>query len=116
MVSYRVLRLRVCSLASVIFLLFSFTIGHYKTLERKETTADAQEIHALVSVLLAVRLTFRFICLFHRLIYVRFFPFSFCFTTHRSDTPLIYKAVPSWFVKVEQFQKRLLEINAMSYW
>ena len=30
----------------------------------------------------------------------------------RSDTPLIYKAVPSWFVRVEQIRDRLIANNA----
>ena len=36
--------------------------------------------------------------------------------TSRSDTPLIYKAVPGWFVKVESFVDRLLVNNKASYW
>ncbi|KAJ8675218.1 hypothetical protein QAD02_011004 [Eretmocerus hayati] len=34
----------------------------------------------------------------------------------RSDTPLIYKAVPSWFIRVESFKDKLLEANAKTYW
>lgn len=34
----------------------------------------------------------------------------------RSDTPLIYKAVPSWFVTVETIVDQLLENNSKSYW
>ena len=34
----------------------------------------------------------------------------------RSDTPLIYKAVPSWFVKVEEVKDRLLANNEKTYW
>lgn len=34
----------------------------------------------------------------------------------RSETPLIYRAVPSWFVRVEQYSKQLLESNAQTYW
>lgn len=34
----------------------------------------------------------------------------------RSDTPLIYRAVPSWFVRVEQMQQKLLQSNEMTYW
>ena len=34
----------------------------------------------------------------------------------RSDTPLIYRAVPSWFVRVEQMQEKLLETNSATYW
>eukprot|EP00742_Colponemidia_sp_Colp-10_P002909 GILJ01003106.1.p1 GENE.GILJ01003106.1~~GILJ01003106.1.p1 ORF type:complete len:1149 (-),score=229.84 GILJ01003106.1:175-3621(-) len=34
----------------------------------------------------------------------------------RSETPLIYKAVPSWFVKVENLKERLLANNLQSYW
>jgi len=34
----------------------------------------------------------------------------------RSDTPLIYKAIPSWFVKVECIRDKLLENNEKTYW
>lgn len=34
----------------------------------------------------------------------------------RSETPLIYKAVPSWFVRVEQATTQLLENNQKTYW
>ena len=33
-----------------------------------------------------------------------------------SDTPLIYKAVPSWFVRVENLVDKLLTNNMKSYW
>ena len=39
--------------------------------------------------------------------------YPFCW---RSDTPLIYRAVPSWFIRVEQFRERLLELNTHTYW
>jgi len=39
--------------------------------------------------------------------------YPFCW---RSDTPLIYKAVPSWFIAVERIQEQLLENNKKSYW
>ena len=39
--------------------------------------------------------------------------YPFCW---RSDTPLIYKAVPSWFVAVESVKERLLANNAQTYW
>ncbi|KAK8617842.1 hypothetical protein V6N13_080747 [Hibiscus sabdariffa] len=34
----------------------------------------------------------------------------------RSDTPLIYRAVPSWFVKVTQLKEQLLDNNKHTYW
>lgn len=34
----------------------------------------------------------------------------------RSDRPLIYKAVPSWFVRVEQLRDQLLTNNEKTYW
>eukprot|EP00922_Rhytidocystis_sp_ex-Travisia-forbesii_P006169 GHVS01008922.1.p1 GENE.GHVS01008922.1~~GHVS01008922.1.p1 ORF type:complete len:982 (+),score=115.56 GHVS01008922.1:155-3100(+) len=34
----------------------------------------------------------------------------------RSDTPLIYRAVPCWFVKVEQLKDRLIANNQLTYW
>ncbi|BDA43238.1 Isoleucine-tRNA ligase, cytoplasmic [Coccomyxa sp. Obi] len=39
--------------------------------------------------------------------------YPFCW---RSDTPLIYKAVPSWFIKVTEFRDRLLAANEGTYW
>eukprot|EP01112_Ceratiomyxa_fruticulosa_P016235 TRINITY_DN4871_c0_g1_i1.p1 TRINITY_DN4871_c0_g1~~TRINITY_DN4871_c0_g1_i1.p1 ORF type:complete len:1147 (+),score=303.12 TRINITY_DN4871_c0_g1_i1:201-3641(+) len=39
--------------------------------------------------------------------------YPFCW---RSDTPLIYKAVPSWFVRVEEIRDRLLKNNDQTYW
>lgn len=39
--------------------------------------------------------------------------YPFCW---RSDTPLIYKAVPSWFVRVEEIKKRLVECNKETRW
>jgi isoleucyl-tRNA synthetase len=39
--------------------------------------------------------------------------YPFCW---RSDTPLIYKAVSTWFVAVEKIKERLLEANAEIHW
>jgi len=39
--------------------------------------------------------------------------YPFCW---RSDTPLIYKAVPSWFVKVEEIREKIVENNKKTYW
>jgi isoleucyl-tRNA synthetase len=39
--------------------------------------------------------------------------YPFCW---RSDTPLIYKAVPSWFVAVEDIKEKLLVNNAKTTW
>ncbi|XP_024884154.1 isoleucine--tRNA ligase, cytoplasmic [Temnothorax curvispinosus] len=39
--------------------------------------------------------------------------YPFCW---RTDTPLIYKAVPSWFLKVEEIKDRLLTANSETYW
>lgn len=39
--------------------------------------------------------------------------YPFCW---RSDTPLIYRAVPSWFVRVEHMTDKLLESNSQTYW
>ncbi|CAG8601089.1 3576_t:CDS:10, partial [Paraglomus occultum] len=39
--------------------------------------------------------------------------YPFCW---RSDTPLIYKAVPSWFVRVRPIIDRLLKNNKETYW
>lgn len=39
--------------------------------------------------------------------------YPFCW---RSDTPLIYKAVRTWFVAVEQIKNDLLESNAQIHW
>jgi isoleucyl-tRNA synthetase len=34
----------------------------------------------------------------------------------RTDTPLIYKAVPSWYVKVTQFKDRMVQLNKQINW
>ncbi|MEM7245856.1 MAG: isoleucine--tRNA ligase [Acidobacteriota bacterium] len=34
----------------------------------------------------------------------------------RSGTPLIYKTVPSWFVKVTSFRSRMVELNETIHW
>ncbi|EUB57660.1 Isoleucyl-tRNA synthetase, cytoplasmic [Echinococcus granulosus] len=39
--------------------------------------------------------------------------YPFCW---RSDTPLLYKAVPTWFVRVECLVERLLANSAATYW
>ncbi|XP_055844017.1 isoleucine--tRNA ligase, cytoplasmic-like [Episyrphus balteatus] len=39
--------------------------------------------------------------------------YPFCW---RSDTPLIYKAVPSWFIRVEKLTDQLLANNAQTQW
>src|SRR5579862_4946915 len=39
--------------------------------------------------------------------------YPFCW---RSDTPLIYKAVSSWFVAVEKFKDKILAANAQIHW
>ncbi len=39
--------------------------------------------------------------------------YPFCW---RSDTPLIYKAVPSWFVRVSNIVPKLVANNKKSYW
>jgi len=39
--------------------------------------------------------------------------YPFCW---RSDTPLIYRAIPSWFIRVESLVERLLENNSKTYW
>ncbi len=43
--------------------------------------------------------------------YVHSYPFCW-----RSDTPLIYKAVPSWFVAVEKIKDQLVQNNTQTYW
>lgn len=39
--------------------------------------------------------------------------YPFCW---RSDTPLIYKTVPSWFVRVESIRDKIMENNAKTHW
>ncbi|KFM74142.1 Isoleucine--tRNA ligase, cytoplasmic, partial [Stegodyphus mimosarum] len=39
--------------------------------------------------------------------------YPFCW---RSETPLIYRAVPSWFVRVEHMTETLLKANQDTYW
>lgn len=39
--------------------------------------------------------------------------YPFCW---RTDTPLIYKAIPTWFVAVERLRQRMVEINREIHW
>ncbi|SBS95527.1 isoleucine--tRNA ligase, putative [Plasmodium malariae] len=39
--------------------------------------------------------------------------YPFCW---RSDTPLIYRAIPAWFVRVSSVSKNLLKNNDVTYW
>lgn len=39
--------------------------------------------------------------------------YPFCW---RSETPLIYRAIPSWFVRVEHMNEKLLESSQATYW
>lgn len=39
--------------------------------------------------------------------------YPFCW---RSETPLIYRAVPSWFIRVEHMADKLLKANQDTYW
>jgi isoleucyl-tRNA synthetase len=39
--------------------------------------------------------------------------YPFCW---RTDTPLIYKAIPSWYVKVESFRDRMADLNSRILW
>ncbi len=39
--------------------------------------------------------------------------YPFCW---RTDTPLIYKAIPTWFVRVEAFRDRMAELNERIRW
>ncbi|KAL8144763.1 hypothetical protein AgCh_003100 [Apium graveolens] len=39
--------------------------------------------------------------------------YPFCW---RSDTPLVHRAVPSWFVAVEKFKDQVLENSKRTYW
>lgn len=42
--------------------------------------------------------------------------YIFCYRLCRSDTPLLYKAVPTWFIRVEEHTERLLANNAETMW
>ena len=39
--------------------------------------------------------------------------YPFCY---RTDQPLIYKAIPTWFVKVEAIRDRMVELNGSIHW
>jgi len=39
--------------------------------------------------------------------------YPFCW---RTETPLIYKAIPTWFVRVESFRDRMVDLNATIHW
>ena len=40
-------------------------------------------------------------------------PYPFCY---RSGTPLIYKATPSWYVRVEELRERMVQNNRSIHW
>ncbi|MGH8875611.1 MAG: isoleucine--tRNA ligase, partial [Acidimicrobiia bacterium] len=40
-------------------------------------------------------------------------PYPFCY---RTETPLIYKAIPTWFVRVEARRDRMVELNQQVHW
>ncbi len=39
--------------------------------------------------------------------------YPFCW---RTETPLIYKAIPTWYVRVEAFRDRMVELNKTIHW
>ena len=39
--------------------------------------------------------------------------YPFCW---RTGTPLIYKAIPTWFVNVEKIRERMVELNKETHW
>lgn len=39
--------------------------------------------------------------------------YPFCW---RTETPLIYKAIPTWFVRVESFRDKMVEVNRNIHW
>ena len=39
--------------------------------------------------------------------------YPFCY---RTETPLMYRAIPSWFIKVEDMHEKLVNINKSTYW
>ena len=39
--------------------------------------------------------------------------YPFCY---RTETPLLYRAIPSWFVKIEDLREKLVEVNNSTYW
>ena len=39
--------------------------------------------------------------------------YPFCW---RTGTPLIYKAIPTWFVRVEKIRERMVELNKQTHW
>jgi isoleucyl-tRNA synthetase len=49
--------------------------------------------------------------LFHQDVIVHSYPFC-----PRSDTPIIYRTIPSWYVKVEQLRDRLVASNQQINW
>ncbi|MFV1998934.1 MAG: isoleucine--tRNA ligase [Acidimicrobiia bacterium] len=49
--------------------------------------------------------------LFHRATINHSYPFCW-----RTGTPLIYKAIPTWFVAVEKFRERMVEVNKDIRW
>ncbi|MEN9362391.1 MAG: hypothetical protein RL095_3926 [Verrucomicrobiota bacterium] len=78
---------------------FTKEVGDYKGIYVKD--ADKDIIHRLKEEGK----------LFERAQFTHSYPFC-----PRSDTPLIYKAIPSWYVKVEELRERMLAANAQIHW
>jgi len=49
--------------------------------------------------------------LYHQTVIQHSYPFCY-----RSDTPLIYRAIPSWYVRVTAFADKLIESNEKVHW
>lgn len=39
--------------------------------------------------------------------------YPFCW---RSDTPLMYRAIQTWFIKVTDIKEKMIENNKKAYW
>lgn len=77
--------------------------GDHETLEGQGTTRRSIHHQSLLSVLLAV-------CTFTT---VEMSRSNFVF---RSGTPLVYRAIPSWFVRVEPIKDQLVANNKETLW
>jgi len=78
---------------------FTLEVSDFKSMQVKE--ADKEIIKALKDAGL----------LYEQSVLVHSYPFC-----PRSDTPLIYKSIPSWYVKVEDIKSDLLASNAQINW
>ncbi len=76
-----------------------------------DAVPDVEGMHVKDADAVLIRLLKERGALFHQTRIVHAYPFCW-----RTDTPLIYKAIPSWYVAVEPIKDRMVELNRRIHW